>query len=139
MSKLMKRVMLLSALWLLASTASAFELEGLWKNTESPLWIKITNTDGDLIGKIVRNDKRAETAGRVMLKNVSPKADEVGTYTGQVFVVRAGEFKRVSISSIDSNTMEFKVKVGFISGRVNWSRVGEMPEAIKAGAENKAE
>ncbi len=124
----MKRVALLTALWLMASTASAFELEGLWKNAEDPLWIKITNTEGELIGTIVRNDKRAETVGRVMLKNVSPKAGETGTYAGQVFVVRAGEFKRVAISAIDSNTMEFKVKVGFISGRVNWSRVEEVPE-----------
>ncbi len=124
----MKRVMLSSILWLLASTVSAFELKGLWKNAENPLWIKIVETEGELTGVVVRNDKRPETVGRVMLKDVSPKAGEVGVWSGQIFVARAGEFKRGSISAIDKSTMEFRVKVGFISGSVDWLRVQNVPE-----------
>ena len=48
-------------------------------------------------------------------------------WRGQVYSERLGEYKDAEVSLSEPDSLEIKVKVGFMSRTVSWVRVDEVP------------
>ena len=103
--------------------AAAEDLNGFWKHAEEPAWIEINLEQGK--GTVVRNDKFPERVGREILKDLKAEDPEKGPWRGQVYAERLGEYKDAELSLPEPGKMEIKVKVGFISRTVEWTRAAE--------------
>ena len=119
---MIRNAILLFAL-LVAPLASAGDISGFWKHTEEPGWIEIRLDDGN--GTVVRNDKHPERVGREIVKGLEADQSEENLWHGQVYAERLGEYRDAEISLPEPNLMKFKVKVGFMSRTVEWTRAAE--------------
>jgi len=121
------RAMLTLVAALSAPLASAGDIAGFWKHAEEPGWIEIRMEDGVGTGKVVRNDVYPERVGREILKGLTVDESEEVLWRGQVYAERLGEYKDAEILLAETDTLQIKVKVGFISRTVRWVRVDEVP------------
>ena len=116
----LKLVILLVALFPLSSGAG--EIDGFWKHAKEPGWIEIRLEEGVWNGKVVRNDVYPERVGRVLLKDLEADQKKAGLWRGQVYAERFEEYKDAEVRLLDDDRLEVKVKVGFISRKVEWVR-----------------
>jgi uncharacterized protein (DUF2147 family) len=112
---------------LAAPTVLAGEITGIWKHSEEPGWMEIRLEDGVASGKVIRNEAHPERVGRELLKGLTADESAKGTWRGQVYAERLGEYKDAEVSLPESDALQIKVKVGFMSRTVNWVRVDEVP------------
>jgi hypothetical protein len=106
-----------------APMAFADDISGFWKHTEEPGWIEIRLDEGK--GTVVRNDKYPERVGREIVNGLEADQSEENLWHGQVYAERLGEYKDAEISLPEPDRMTFKVKVGFMSRTVEWTRATE--------------
>lgn len=104
------------------SAAIASDLAGYWKLAEQPAWIEISFGSGSGRGTVLRNDNKPEAVGRVLLKDVVNDKDNPGSWRGQIYAERLGEYKDAEISLPEPDHMQIKVSVGFMSRTVTWTR-----------------
>lgn len=124
---MMKRCFLLLGAGLLSLSVSASDLAGMWKHDDEPVWVEIS-FDGDTAsGTVLRNDNKPDAVGAVFLKNVQGEDGVTGPWKGQVYAQALEEFKDAEISLPAADAMKIKVKLGFISRSVTWSRIESVP------------
>ena len=66
--------------------------------------------------------------GRILLKDLKAREGEADRWNGQVYAERLEEYKDAEITLPEPDQMQIKVKVGFMSRTVNWTRVSGLPE-----------
>ena len=116
-------------LLLVSSLCSAEGISGFWQHPKDPVWIEVTSTAGN--GLAVRNDNDPSSIGFAVLKEVTV-GEQKGRWTGQVFVPQLGSYKRVELSLPTADTLKMKVKIGFLTRSLEWTRVSVVPEAPEA-------
>ncbi len=125
--KFIGKALCLVAVSLAAPALFAADLAGYWKNDEQPAWIEIRFEDGRGTGTVARNDEHPDRVGRVLLKDVRADEEESGSWKGQVYAERLEEYKDAGITLTDPDHMQIKVKVGFMSRTVTWTRAAGLP------------
>ena len=121
--------LVVAALGCLASSLLlAGDISGFWKNDESPAWIEIRFEGDTGTGTVRRNDEHPDRVGRMLLKDLVSDADQAGTWRGQIYAERFEEYKDAEISLPEADRMQIKVKVGFMSRTVEWTRAPDLPE-----------
>jgi len=123
--KLLGNLIIATAGCLVSTALLADDLAGDWKNDEQPAWIEIRFEGDSATGTVRRNDKKPEAVGRVLLKDVVRHGE---TWVGQIYAERFEEYKDAEISLPDPDHMEIKVKVGFMSKTVTWTRDKAIPD-----------
>lgn len=121
-------LLLLSSV-LLISGANADEtpsLDGFWQHPDDPVWIEVNVATGT--GVAMRNDDQPETVGFHVVRGLVA-GDKADSWKGEVFVPRLDNYKNVSITLPDEQTLKMTVKFGFIRRSVEWSRVDSIPAA----------
>lgn len=110
-----------------SSALLAADLAGYWKNDGQPAWIEIVSENDVATGTVRRNDVKPEAVGRILLKDVVEDEDEPGSWRGQIYAERLKEYKDAEITLPDADHMSIKVKVGFMSRTVTWTRAESLP------------
>jgi uncharacterized protein (DUF2147 family) len=125
--KILRHVLIAAVGCLASSALFAGDLAGYWKNDEQPTWIEIQVESDSAIGTVRRNDNKPEAVGRILLKDVVGDEDKPGSWRGQIYAERFEEYKDARISLPEPDRMEIKVKVGFMSRTVTWTRAAALP------------
>ena len=124
---MIKRLALLLAAGLVSLNLSASDLAGTWKHDDEPVWVEIS-FDGDTAsGTVLRNDNKPDAVGATFLKDVHSEEGAAGPWKAQVYAAALKEFKDAQISLPQADAMTIKVKVGFMSRSVTWSRIESVP------------
>ena len=110
----------LIAALLVSSQAIAQDIAGFWKHADEPGWIEISLEEGK--GTVVRNDKFPERVGREILKDLVKEEPKQGLWRGQIYAEKLGEYKDAEITLAEPDRMTIKVKVGFMSRTVGWTK-----------------
>lgn len=105
----------------------AGDLDGFWQNEEQPAWIEIRFDADRGTGTVLRNDKKPDAVGRVLLKDLVADGDKAQSWSGQIYAERFKEYKDATVTLPEPTRMEIKVKVGFMSRTVQWNRVDALP------------
>lgn len=121
----MSRFGLLLVLSLASNASLAADISGLWQHPKDPVWIEVSATEG--VGIALRNDDDPSTVGFEVLKEMTAGAKE-GVWVGEVFVPQLGDYKRVEVTLPSGDTLKMKVKIGFLSRSLEWSRVALVPQ-----------
>ena len=110
---------------LICNVCAASDLSGFWQHPKDPVWLDINESLGT--GIAVRNDDDPSRIGFAVLKGIvaGPKQ---GQWSGQVYAPQLGDYKRVIVTLPDANTLKTKVKIGFISRSVEWTKVASVPQ-----------
>ena len=124
----MRNVVMMTLGWLLCSAPYAADLAGVWKNDELPAWMEIQFENDSGTGTVRRNDEKPEAVGRVLLKDVVADGSAADGWRGQIYAARLEEYKDAEISLPQPDRMEIKVKVGFMSKTVTWTRAAAVPQ-----------
>lgn len=114
---------------MISSLCSAEGISGFWQHPKDPVWIEVISTEGH--GLAVRNDNDPSSIGFAVLKEVTA-GDQEGRWTGQVFVPQLGGYKRVELSLPTADTLKMKVKIGFLTRSLEWTRASEVPKTPEA-------
>ena len=118
---MLSRVLLMQVLFLLSvQWVHAEGIAGVWKHSSEPGWIEIDQVRGE--ATVVVNEKFPERVGRVLLKDLAPDPKRDNRWTGQVYAEQFGEYRDVEVSLTEKGILRFKVKVGFISRKIDWVR-----------------
>ncbi len=125
--KVFSKLLLVAVGCLVSSAVLAGDLAGIWKNDDQPAWIEIGFEDGRGTGTVVRNDEHPDRVGRVLLRELIADKEEPGSWKGQVYAERLEEYKDAGITLTGPDHMQIKVKVGFMSRTVTWTRAAGMP------------
>ena len=114
-----------AAFSLACNVCAASDLSGFWQHPKDPVWLDVNEALGT--GIAVRNDNDPSSVGFAVLKEVvaDPKS---GQWSGQVYVPQLGDYKQVTVTLPDENTLKMKVKIGFISRSVEWAKVASVPQ-----------
>ena len=121
------RILLTLVAVLSASLASAGDIVGIWQHADEPAWIEIRMEDGVGKGTVVRNEVYPERVGRELLQDLAADEHEEALWRGQVYAERLGEYKDAEILLAEPDSLQIKVKVGFMSRTIDWVRVDEIP------------
>ena len=113
-----------AALSVVCNVSAASDLNGIWQHPKDPVWLEVNETMGT--GIAVRNDDNPSSVGFAVLKEVvtGPKEEQ---WSGQVYVPQLGDYKRVIVTLPNADTLKMKVKIGFISRSVEWTKVASVP------------
>ncbi len=65
--------------------------------------------------------------GRVLLKDVVSDESNTGSWRGQIYAERLQEYRDAEITLPRPDQMQIKVKVGFMSRTVSWTRAERIP------------
>lgn len=120
----MKRFWLLMVFFLVSNASLAADISGFWQHPKDPVWIEVSAKEG--LGIALRNDDDPSSVGFEVLKEVTA-ADKEGVWVGEVFVPQLGDYKRVEVTLPSDDTLKMKVKIGFLSRSLEWSRVASVP------------
>jgi uncharacterized protein (DUF2147 family) len=114
-----------AALSVVCNVSAAGDLNGIWQHPKDPVWLEVNEAMGT--GIAVRNDDDPSSVGFAVLKKVvtGPKEEQ---WSGQVYVPQLGDYKRVIVTLPNTSTLKMKVKIGFISRSVEWTRVASVPQ-----------
>ena len=121
----MNRFGFLLVLLLTSSVSLAADISGFWQHPKDPVWIEVSAAEG--VGIALRNDNDPSSVGFEVLKEVKAGAKE-GVWVGEVFVPQLGGYKRVEVTLPNDDTLKMKVKIGFLSRSLEWSRVASVPQ-----------
>ena len=116
---------LLVTILLLASNTGASDLSGFWQHPKDPVWLEVNEASG--VGVAVRNDDDPSSVGFEVLKAVVAGPKE-GQWSGQVYVPQLGSYKQVILSLPDPTTLKMRVRIGFISRTLEWTKVAAVSE-----------
>ena len=100
------------------------ELDGYWEHPDDPVWIEVNVAKGT--GVAMRNDDQPETVGFHVVRGLV-EGDKSDSWKGEVFVPQFDNYKNVTITLPDEQTLRMTVKFGFIRRSVEWSRVEAIP------------
>ena len=125
--KVIRNVMLAAIGCFVCSAALADALAGYWKHAEEPAWIEIRFENGAGTGTVRRNDNKPEAVGRVLLKELVNDEGDASSWSGQIYAERFKEYKDAAITLTDPDHMQIRVKVGFMSRTVDWTRAPTLP------------
>lgn len=125
--KLFRNVSLVAIGCLASSVVLAADLAGYWQVAEQPAWIEIRFENDSATGTVRRNDNKPDAVGRILLKDVVDDENNPGSWRGQIYAERLGEYKDAEISLPEPDHMQIKVNVGFMSRTVNWTRAAALP------------
>lgn len=78
-------------------------------------------------GKVIRHEEYPERVGREILKDLAPSESGKGVWRGQIYAVPLGEYMDVEASLPEPDSLDMKVKIGFMSRTVSWVRVATLP------------
>ena len=114
-----------AALLFVCNASAASDLNGFWQHPKDPVWLEVNEAVGT--GIAVRNDNDPSSVGFAVLKEVviGPKEEQ---WSGQVYVPQLGDYKRVTVTLPNASTLKMKVKIGFISRSVEWTKVDSVPQ-----------
>ena len=114
-----------AVLSLVCNVSAASDLNGFWQHPKEPVWLQVNEAMGT--GIAVRSDDDPSSVGFAVLKGVvtGPKEEQ---WSGQVYVPQLGDYKRVIVTLPNANTLKMKVKIGFISRSVEWTKVASVPQ-----------
>ena len=114
-----------AALSFVCNVSAASDLNGFWQHPKDPVWLEVNEAIGT--GIAVRNDDDPSSVGFAVLKGVvtGPKEEQ---WSGRVYVPQLGDYKRVIVTLPSANTLKMKVKIGFISRSVEWTKVASVPQ-----------
>ena len=114
-----------AVLSLVCNVSAASDLNGFWQHPKEPVWLQVNEAMGT--GIAVRNDDDPSSVGFAVLKEVvrGPKEEQ---WSGQVYVPQLGDYKRVTVTLPNANSLKMKVKIGFISRSVEWTKVASVPQ-----------
>lgn len=114
-----------AALSFVCNVSAASNLDGFWQHPKDPVWLEVNEAMGT--GIAVRNDDDPSSVGFTVLKEIvtAPKEEQ---WSGQVYVPQLGDYKRVIVTLPNTSTLKMKVKIGFISRSVEWTRVDSVPQ-----------
>ena len=114
-----------AALSFVCNVSAASNLDGFWQHPKDPVWLEVNEAMGT--GIAVRNDDDPSSVGFAVLKEIvtAPKEEQ---WSGQVYVPQLGDYKRVIVTLPNTSTLKMKVKIGFISRSVEWTRVDSVPQ-----------
>ena len=126
---MIKRCFSIVVLSMFSAGVFAADLAGTWKHNEQPVWVEVSSAGEVSSGTVLRNDNKPDAVGAVFLRDVKSAGDAGSLWKGQVFAAALGEFKDAEISLPAADTMKIKVKVGFMSRSVTWTRVDSVPES----------
>ena len=114
-----------AVLSLVCNVSAASDLNGFWQHPKEPVWLQVNEAMGT--GIAVRNDDDPSSVGFAVLKEVvrGPKEEQ---WSGQVYVPQLGDYKRVTVTLPNANSLKMKVKIGFISRSVEWTKVASIPQ-----------
>ena len=121
----MLKLIVAVALLLVCKVSAASDLSGFWQHPKDPVWLEVNEAMGT--GVAVRNDDDPSSVGFAVLKEVVTGPKE-GQWSGQVYVPQLGDYKRVIVTLPNADTLKMKVKIGFISRSVEWTRVSIVSE-----------
>ena len=116
---------LLVSILLLANNTGASGLSGFWQHPKDPVWLEVNEASG--VGVAVRNDDDPSSVGFNVLKAVVA-GPEVGQWSGQVYVPQLASYKQVILSLPDPTTLKMRVRLGFISRTLEWTKVTSVSE-----------
>ena len=121
----MLKPIVVAALSTVCNVSAAGDLNGIWQHPKDPVWLEVNEAMGT--GIAVRNDDDPSSVGFAVLKEVvtGPKEEQ---WSGQVYVPQLGDYKRVIVTLPNTRTLKMKVKIGFISRSVEWTRVASVPQ-----------
>ena len=122
-----RTVLLTAAGWLVSSASLAADLAGYWQNDGQPAWIEIRVENASATGTVRRNDNKPDAVGRVLLKDVVSDESNPGIWRGQIYAERLQEYRDAEITLPQPDQMQIKVKVGFMSRTVSWTRAERIP------------
>ena len=114
-----------AALLFVCNASAASDLNGFWQHPKDPVWLEVNEAVGT--GIAIRNDNDPSSVGFAVLKEVviGPKVEQ---WSGQVYVPQLGDYKRVIVTLPNAITLKMKVKIGFISRSVEWTKVASVPQ-----------
>ena len=112
-----------AAILFICNVTAASDLNGFWQHSKDPVWLEVNEAMGT--GIAVRNDDDPSSVGFAVLKEVvtGPKEQQ---WSGQVYVPQLGDYKRVIVTLPDATTLKMKVKIGFISRSIEWTKVASV-------------
>ena len=121
----MLRPIVAAVLSFVCNVSAASDLNGFWQHPKEPVWLEVNEAMGT--GIAVRNDDDPSSVGFAVLKEVVrvPKEEQ---WSGQVYVPQLGDYKRVTVTLPNANSLKMKVKIGFISRSVEWTKVASVPQ-----------
>ena len=121
----MLKPIVVAALSTVCNVSAAGDLNGIWQHPKDPVWLEVNEGKGT--GIAVRNDDDPSSVGFAVLKEVvtGPKEEQ---WSGQVYVPQLGDYKRVIVTLPNTSTLKMKVKIGFISRSVEWTKVASVPQ-----------
>jgi uncharacterized protein (DUF2147 family) len=123
----MKRFVLFLVCVLTSNISLAADISGFWQHPKDPVWIEVSASEG--VGVALRNDGDPSSVGFEVLKEVTAGAKE-DVWVGEVFVPQLGDYKRVEVTLPNDDTLKMKVKIGFLSRSLEWSRVASVPSPM---------
>ena len=94
-------------------------IEGIWDTGTENTKIKISQNNGEWVGKIISSDNEKVTIGKVILKDLN-KQNEI--WKGKLFVVKRQKWTDVEIIPKGAK-LNLIVSAGFSSKKVQWSKV----------------
>ena len=121
----MLKPIITAAILFICNVSAASDLNGFWQHPKDPVWLEVNEEMGT--GIAVRNDDDPSSVGFAVLKEVVTGPKE-GQWSGQVYVPQLGDYKRVIVTLPNADTLKMKVKIGFISRSVEWTRVSIVSE-----------
>jgi len=110
----------LLAVFVIVVSAEAAPADGFWKHSNDPVWIEVNVAEGT--GIAVRNDDQPQTVGFQVVRELIT-GDDANVWKGEVYVPQLDNYKSVSITLLDQQTLRMTVKIGFLRRSVEWSRV----------------
>ena len=121
----MLKLIVAAVLSFVCNVSAASDLNGFWQHPKEPVWLEVNEAMGT--GIAVRNDDDPSSVGFAVLKEVVrvPKEEQ---WSGQVYVPQLGGYTRVTVTLPNANSLKMKVKIGFISRSVEWTKVASVPQ-----------
>ena len=121
----MLKLLVAAAFLFVCKVCAASDLSGFWQHPTDSVWIHINEALGS--GIAVRNDNDPSSVGFSVLKEVVAGTKE-GQWSGQIYVPQLGTYQQVTVTLPYANTLKMKVKIGFISRSLEWTRVSIVSE-----------
>ena len=121
---MMLRLVVVVFLVFVSNLCAASDLSGFWQHPQDPVWLDVSEALGT--GLAIRNDDDPSSVGFAVLREVVV-GGKPGQWTGQVYVPQLGDYKPVVMTLPNANTLKMKVKIGFITRTLEWTKVSSVP------------
>jgi uncharacterized protein (DUF2147 family) len=114
----MKTFMLFLSLFFFIQNAPENDIIGTWNTMEENTKIQIIEQKGVITGRVKSSDNPKAQIGKLILKDLVRTGN---SWSGQIFAAKKNEWYNVDITS-KKNTLNLKIRVGFVSKNVIWEK-----------------